>query len=404
VKVSQTPPPGASQLGQLVDRDRLVSRLEALVRAESENPPGRELEAARLVRGYCEELGLEISEHECEKDRPSIVARWVGGDGPVLGYCSHIDVVPAGDPALWEHDPYAAAVTGGRLHGRGSADAKGPVAAALEAVAVLKAAGAELAGTLELELVADEETMGFKGAGYLVDQGIIAPDIAIVGEPTSLRVVRAQRGATWIRIVTRGVASHGSAPERGVNAIRHMSEIVLRLEETLSDVSHSLLGGPTISVGTIQGGHKINIVPASCAIEVDRRTVPGESEQSVLAEIDAAIELARKRFPEIDASVETLFAADPFEVADGARVVREVSGAVTDALGKSAQTIGFRGASDARFLYEAGAKVVVCGPGEIAVAHTARESIELGELERAAVAYALAFARLLAPSTSLEAT
>jgi succinyl-diaminopimelate desuccinylase len=399
--VSQTREPTASQLAALVDRDRLIRRLEALVRAESENPPGRELEAARLVAGYCKELGLEVAEYECEADRPSIVARWVGGDGPVLGYCSHIDVVPAGDRGLWEHDAFEAVIADGRLHGRGSADAKGPVAAAVEAVAILRAAGVELAGTLELELVSDEETMGFKGAGYLVEQGLIAPDIAIVGEPTSLRVVRAQRGATWLRIVTRGVAGHGSAPERGVSAIRHMAEIVLRLEETLPDVSHDILGGPSISVGTIQGGRKINIVPAECVVEVDRRTVPGESERSVLVGIEAAIELARGRFPDIDATVEPIFSAEPFETPQDARVVAELKGAVSETLGRDAEMMGFRGASDARFLFEAGAEVVVCGPGDIALAHTSRESIELIELERAAIAYALAFARLLAPSNTL---
>src|SRR5439155_26474122 len=135
---------------------------------------------------------------------------------------------------LWDTDPFGAAVADGRLTGRGSADAKGPVAAALEAVAMLKEAGFAPAGTLELELVADEETMGFKGAGHLVERGLIAPDLAIVGEPTSLRVVHAQRGSGWYRITVRGKAAHGSAPERGVNAIEHMAGVLRHLPESLS--------------------------------------------------------------------------------------------------------------------------------------------------------------------------
>jgi succinyl-diaminopimelate desuccinylase len=395
--VSQTATPEANILSALVDRERLLTRLEAMVRIDSENPPGREAEAARLVRAYCEELGLDASEHEAEPDRPSVVARWAAGDGPTLAYCSHIDVVPAGDPGLWEVDPYGAVVRDGHMHGRGSADAKGPVAAALEAVAVLKEADAPLAGTLELELVADEETMGFKGAGYLVAEGLVRPDLAIVGEPTSLRVVRAQRGACWMRITTRGRAAHGSAPERGVNAIRHMAEVVLRLEETLGDVSHPLLGAPTINVGTIRGGEKVNVVPASCIVEVDRRTVPGESSDGVLGEVERAIELARQRFPDIDARIEIPFSCEPFEVDERARIVAVSASAVEEATGRPAELIGFRGASDARFLFETGAEVVVLGPGDIGVAHTARESIDLDELERGVVAYALAFARLLAP-------
>jgi succinyl-diaminopimelate desuccinylase len=395
--VSQTLTPSVADFAPHLDRERLIGRLTELVTTESENPPGNELAVSRLVAGYCEELELDVATYEAEPDRPSVVARWNGGEGPTLGYCSHYDVVPAGDHRLWSDDPFSAAIRDGRMHGRGSADAKGPIAAALEAVEVLRAARWPLAGTLELELVADEETMGFKGAGHLVDQGIVAPDFAIIGEPTSLRVVRAQRGACWTRITTRGVAAHGSAPERGVNAVRHMAELVLRLEETLPDIEHPLLGGPTVGVGTIRGGEKVNIIPASCTIEVDRRTVPGETEESVLASIDDAVQRARKRFPNLDAEVEVLFKSMPFEVAADARVVEAVAAAMGEATGRDPELVGFRGASDARFLFESGAEVVVCGPGDITLAHTARESIDLTELERAALGYAVAFARLLAP-------
>jgi succinyl-diaminopimelate desuccinylase len=395
--VSQSLSPSAQDLRALVDRDGLVGRLEALVKTASVNPPGDEAEVAGLAAGYCEELGGEVAQPAAEPGRPSVIARWSGGPGPTVAYCSHLDVVPVGDPALWDVDPFGAVVRDGRMHGRGTSDAKGPVAAAIEAVAILRRAGVEPSGTLELELVADEEAMGFKGAGYLVAAGIIAPDVAIVGEPTGLKVVRAQRGACWLKVTTRGLAAHGSAPERGVSAIRHMAEIVARLEETLPDVTHPIVGGPSINVGTIHGGEKVNMVPALCVVEVDRRTVPGETEASVLESIEAAIDLARAKFPDIDAMVEFPFYARPFEVPEGARVVTEVARAVAEATEADAELAGFRGASDARFLAEAGAEVVVCGPGEIALAHTARESIDLDELERAAVAYALAFARLLSP-------
>lgn len=198
-----------------------------------------------------------------------------------------------------------------------------------------------------------------------------------------------------MRIMTKGVAGHGSAPERAVSAVRHMAELVLSLEQTMPDISHEVLGGPSLNVGTIRGGEKVNIVPASCVIEVDRRSIPGETRESVLDSVGEAIEMAKKRFPEIDAHAEIEFFAEPFEVGEDARVVTEMSAAVTEATGRTAELAGFRGASDARFLAEAGADVLVCGPGDIAVAHTAGEAIDLDELEQAATAYALAFARLL---------
>jgi succinyl-diaminopimelate desuccinylase len=393
-KVSQMAP-DAAELARHLDRDRCIDRLVRLVTTRSENPPGVEKEIADLTAGMCEELGLEVALYEGEPDRPSVVARWESSSGPTLGYCSHIDTVPIGDGDLWSRDPLGASIEGRTLHGRGACDAKGPVASALEAVAILRDADVELDGTLELELVADEETMGFKGTGYLVDEKIISPDIAIVGEPTSLRIVRAQRGAAWMRVSTKGVATHGSAPERGVSAIRHMTEIVRRLEEALPDVSHPVLGGPSIGVGTIHGGVKVNIVPASCTIEIDRRSVPGETKESVIESVEAAVDLAREVFPDIDAKVEIMFYADPFEVSESARVVQEVAAAVGDATGGAAELIGFRGASDARFIADAGADVVLCGPGDIALAHTARESVDLDEITTGAVAYAAAFARLL---------
>ncbi len=384
--------PTVRDLSELVDRDRLIDRLQAMVRTPSENPPGREAEVAKLVRGYCDDLGLATSEHEHEPGRPSVLARW--GDAPAqLCYCSHIDVVPAGDPTLWQHEPYAAVIEGGQMHGRGSSDAKGPVAAALEAVNVLQDAG--ISGDLQLAFVADEETMGLKGAKPLVEGGIVAAPNVIVGEPTSLRVVRAQRGPCWFRVIVKGIAGHGSAPERGRNAIRHMAAIILRLEETLPDITHPVVGGPSINVGTITGGEKVNVIPASCIAEIDRRTIPGETEEDVRAQVERSIDLARKTFPDLEARVEIPVFGQPFEARLDAPVLQEMVAASSEAQGRDAELMGFRGSSDARFFAEAGSDVVVCGPGDISVAHTAGELIDLDELERGAVAYALAFARLL---------
>ncbi len=388
-----------AEIKRLVDLDRVTERLRSLVGVPSENPPGNESEVAALVASWCEDLGLKTSLHEGAPGRPSVVARWDAGPGPTVAYCSHIDVVPAGDRSLWGRDPFSADVEDGRLHGRGACDAKGPVTAALEAVEVLRAAGFEPAGVLELELVADEETMGFRGAGFLVEQGLISPDLAIVGEPTSLRVVRAQRGACWLRVTTKGVAGHGSAPERGVSAIRHMAEIVSQLEEALPDISHPVLGGPSINVGTISGGAKVNIVPASCVIEVDRRSLPGETRDDVVASVQVAVDRARVRFPELDATVEASFYAAPFEIDEDSELVRSCLESVAEATGRPGELMGFRGASDARFLAEAGAEVVVLGPGDIMLAHSASESVELAEVATCAQVYALTFARLLAPGS-----
>jgi acetylornithine deacetylase/succinyl-diaminopimelate desuccinylase family protein len=383
------------QIGGTVDRDRLVGRLAELVRTRSENPPGDEAAAGAVTESYCRDLGLDVEIHEAEPGRPNVIARTGTGKGPTLTYCSHIDVVPAGNPALWDRDPYSAHIADGVMHGRGSADAKGPCAAAIEAVNLLLDAGTELNGTLELAFVSDEEAMGFKGAGWLVEQGIVEPDLAIVGEPTSLRLVRAQRGANWIRLTTHGLAGHGSAPERGRNAINYMSEVVSHIESTVPDVSHEVLGGPSINVGTITGGEKVNIIPASCSVEIDRRSIPGETPEELIAQLEAAVERAKARYPELTATVELMFAGMPFEIDPTSELVSTVADAIASVTDKPAELIGFRGASDARFMAEMGAQTIVLGPGDIATAHTAREHVDLDEVEACALIYARAFAGLL---------
>jgi succinyl-diaminopimelate desuccinylase len=383
------------QFGSAVDRDRLVERLAELVRTRSENPPGDEAAAGAVTESYCKDVGLDVEVHQAEPGRPNVIARTGNGRGPRLTYCSHIDVVPAGNPALWARDPYSAHVADGVMHGRGTADAKGPCAAALEAVNLLVEGGVELNGTLELAFVSDEEAMGFKGAGWLVEQGIVAPDLAIVGEPTSLRLVRAQRGANWIRLTTHGLAGHGSAPERGRNAINYMSEVVGHLESTVPDITHEVLGGPSINVGTITGGEKVNIIPASCSVEIDRRSIPGETPEDLIAQLETAVELAKTRYPELTATVELMFAGMPFEVDPTSELVATVSDAIALVTNKPAELVGFRGASDARFMAEIGAQTIVLGPGDIATAHTATEHISLDELEACAAIYARSFAKLL---------
>ena len=383
------------QFGGTVDRDRLVGRLAELVRTRSENPPGDEAAAGAVTESYCRDLGLDVEIHEAEPGRPNVIARTGTGKGPTLTYCSHIDVVPAGNPALWDRDPYSAHIADGVMHGRGSADAKGPCAAAIEAVNLLLDAGTELNGTLELAFVSDEEAMGFKGAGWLVEQRIVEPDLAIVGEPTSLRLVRAQRGANWIRLTTHGLAGHGSAPERGRNAINYMSEVVSHLESTVPDITHEVLGGPSINVGTITGGEKVNIIPASCSVEIDRRSIPGETPEELIAQLEAAVELAKTRYPELTATVELMFAGMPFEVDPTSELVSTVADAIASVTDKPAELVGFRGASDARFMAEMGAQTIVLGPGDIATAHTAREHVDLDEVEACALIYARAFAGLL---------
>ncbi|HTV75943.1 MAG TPA: M20/M25/M40 family metallo-hydrolase, partial [Candidatus Baltobacteraceae bacterium] len=176
----------------------------------------------------------------------------------------------------------------GRLHGRGACDTKGSVAAMLSALFELANSKSR---PLETEIVfaglVDEEHAQ-AGSRALAKSGFKA-DLAIVGEPTRLQVVTAHKGSLWLELETRGRAAHGATPQFGKNAVHEMARIVDLLETDyatrLRRRKHPLLGAATVNVGTISGGTQPNIVPDSCKITVDRRTLPGETDAGVIREI-----------------------------------------------------------------------------------------------------------------------
>ena len=227
-----------------VDPKEVVALARALIAAPSENPGGTEEAVAEVVTGVLAGLGADPTTVRSDAGRPSVIARIGSGGRPKLVWNGHLDVVPAGAPDTWAHGPWDGVVEDGRLFGRGAADMKGPVAAALAAAAAIRRAGVELSGTLEFHLVADEELAGTHGTRVLWDRGLLDADAAIVGEPSELQLGLAERGGAWITLTAYGRAAHGSQPHRGVNAITSMARYLLRLPEVLPDLEHPLTGAP----------------------------------------------------------------------------------------------------------------------------------------------------------------
>jgi acetylornithine deacetylase/succinyl-diaminopimelate desuccinylase-like protein len=266
----------------------------------------------------------------------------------------------------------------GRLHGRGACDTKGSVAAMLAALCELAASQAR---PLETEIVfaglIDEENAQ-AGSRALAQSGFKA-DLAIVGEPTRLKVVTAHKGDLWLRLETRGQAAHGATPQLGKNAVHEMARVVEALETDyaaqLRRRKHRLLGAGTVNVGTIAGGTQPNIVPDACTITVDRRLLPGETEAGVKREIAALL-----RAKKLAATISSLKTAPCLPLETEARLPL-----VQDFLrsAKQARPVGVDYFCDAAVLAAAGIPSVVFGPGDIAQAHTADEWISLAELERA---------------------
>jgi acetylornithine deacetylase/succinyl-diaminopimelate desuccinylase family protein len=378
-----------------VDEEEVLAFAHRLIAAPSENPPGDEREVAAVAGDILASLDADPRTVERERGRPNVLGR-LGSGGRTLAWNGHLDVVPAGDLSTWTHPPFAAKVDGGRLIGRGSADMKGGVAAALAAGAAIRAAGVELGGTLEYHLVADEELLGIHGTRVLRDEGLIDVDACVVGEPTSLRLALAERGGAWLVATAQGKSAHGSRPELGVNAITSISRVVLQIGSVLPDLTHPLVGSPSVNVSLISGGSAPNVVPDRAEITIDRRTIPGETEESVRAPFDELLRRLREEHPDCDIVLEQREWTEPSETPEGAEIEAVAGDAVREVLGSEPVRMGLSGITDARYyLNDAAVPALILGPGALEVAHTANEAVEVSELLTAARVYAALFVRYL---------
>jgi acetylornithine deacetylase/succinyl-diaminopimelate desuccinylase family protein len=371
--------------------DRCGRILQELVRTRSQNPIDGEGAGAGQVAGYLRELGLEVETPEVFPGRPNVVGLLGGSGGPTLAFNTHMDTVPAGSG--WTRDPFGGEIEEGELYGRGSVDAKGPLAAFLAAIEALVRSGTRLKGSLLMTAVVDEETCS-TGARQLAP-GIRA-DFAIVGEPTGLQVGIAHRGSVRPVIAVTGRMAHSSRPSEGINAVYQAVPVIQALEacgESLaSRPAHALCGTPSAAVTLLNAGVKENVIPERCEIVLDRRLVPGETEAAALAEVSAILEWVRGGHPGLRVEVERTIptTGSPSELEESHPLVGVALQAAGWALEKPSTVNGMSGACDMTHFRSAGIPCVVLGPGDGSQAHQPDEHIDLVQLHQGAQAYARA--------------
>ncbi|MEV0345011.1 M20 family metallopeptidase [Nonomuraea sp. NPDC050680] len=382
----------------LITLDEIREVAMDLVRAAGQNPPGEEGPTVDVLVAACEARGLAVTTTEVEPGRSNVSAVLAGGSGPGLLLLGHTDVVPVGDN--WTVPPFGGQVRDGRLFGRGSADMKGGLAACVVALSALRRAGVALTGPVELAAVVDEEETGKGIRAYLADGDRSGFAGCVVAEPTDLQTIIAARGDSYVEIAVTGRAAHSGKPSDGLNAIYGAAAVVAELERwhgELSDARHPLVGAATWSVGQIAGGTGTSTVPAECLITADRRLLPEEKGETMLAETTGRIEALRLGERGLGVAVTMTMQMPGFETAPDHRLVATAKRAVGDAGGPDLPLAGWTAACDGGFIArDAGVPVIVLGPGSVAEqAHRADESVGLEELVVAARAYALCAMRLL---------
>lgn len=297
---------------------------------------------------------------------------------------SHMDTVPIDNMSIKPFDPI---IKDDCIFGRGSCDAKASLAAMLTAV-INYAQQSDRRAPVVFAAMADEE-FSFSGSWKLIEKEWPV-SACVVGEPTRLRRVIAHKGLVRWRISVEGLSAHGATPELGRNAVYDAARVVLALEDFARQLGtaepHHLLGQPTLNVGRIAGGQSVNIVPDRCVLEAEMRLLPNADGKQWLKE---CLEFVRARVgPEVQVTFAEPYLLDPaMETPADALIVTSLGEARQQELGDTGALEGANYGTDGSKLARAGIQTVICGPGNIAQAHTENEFVEIEQVELAARVY-----------------
>ncbi|KAF4549486.1 Pyridoxal-phosphate dependent enzyme-like protein 6 [Elsinoe fawcettii] len=346
--------------------DDPVELTQMLVQINSASPtlgsvtgPG-ETAIARYIHAWLEHRGIETHWTETTRGRPSIVGvvRGTGG-GRSLMFNGHIDTVTL---MGYDGNPLSGPIKDGKLYGRGAADMNCGVAAAMVALADCKALG--LRGDVIFTGVADEEDQSM-GTEDVLKAGWRA-DAAVVDKPTNLSIVNTHKGFVWLEVDIHGLAYHGSRADIGVDAIAKAGHFLAELDNHAQDLRKSLtdsaVGPPTIHASLIKGGEEVSSYPALCTITIEKRTLAGETAESVAVEIKDMLEKIKQRVPDFNYDLRTTFSRPAFENPRDSSFCKLVGDMVGKATGKEADFRGEPYWGDCALLAEKGISSVLWGP------------------------------------------
>ena len=390
-----------------ISADEVVELTRALVRIPSVYRPGEtganEAEVASFVEGWFRREGLPVEVQEVAPGRPNVLS-WIGEKGPgrrCLLLEGHTDVVTEGDAAEWTWPPFGGELRDGRIYGRGAADMKSGLAAAMVTLAAFKRAGVTPAGKLVVGALVDEED-GMIGVRHLVKTPAGRElDAAIICEPEENELCLEQRGVVWARIRARGHMAHGAMPEAGANPITALGALlrdVPALEKQLRKLCQKSrhLKPPTVTPTIVQGpprgvgAPQSNVIPALAEMTLDVRLTPGIDAEGMRGELEALCRKAEAAVPGVKLEWEPVNAFRLATSVDKAEpIAQAMMHGVRKATGQAPRYGGVPGSTDGTILrMELGIPIVTCGPGNRLIPHQVDEYVEVRELVEAAKIYA----------------
>lgn len=341
-----------------------------------------EADAAKVLLDYFQQHGIQASLDQWDKVRANVIAS-VGSedvDAPTLLFGAHLDVVPA-SRERWETDPFCPVERDGKIIGRGSVDMLGGLCAA--AATLVDLSQTALNGRVIFAATAGEETDSCGVRRFIEKADIKNPLGIVIAEPTGMKMLRAHRGILWLKVETFGKTAHGSTPQAGINAVLKMNALINRLGNwDIPHTPHPTLGGCSMSINRIVGGSATNIVPDSCMVELDIRTLPGQDHTAIIESLQAVCDDICKSDPDFKNEISIIRAVDGLETPADHPFIEHICKA-TDIT--EVGTAGFT--TDGPHFEKLNAPVLIFGPGDGGLCHKPDEAIEIEAVEHARQSY-----------------
>lgn len=365
----------------MINKKRLINLTRRLIQIDSQNPPGSEHRISAFVREYLKNLGLKTKIYAFKSGRSNVVAILKGKTNRrSLLITPHLDTVPAGNK--WSVNPLVGKIKGGRIYGLGATDCKGNLAVALEVINSIVEERIILGYNLVFAATADEESGSHLGLIPLLKRNILKADAALVLDMDDFGILVAQKGLMHLKVKIEGKRAHGAYPELGINAIDAAIKIIARIRsaEFLHKYNPSrYLKAPTLNIGTIRGGDKVNVVADWCEFELDIRFLPGSSSKAILQDVERAV---KKYAPKFKIEIEGI--QQPYLIDRRHPLVTSLVKA-TRRFKVNPKITGSEGATVVTFFQDAQIPAVATGFGSGGCAHIADEYARINDLYNGAL-------------------